>query len=158
MENQTEKQTDIQTLKSAAGVVESRQAHHPETETTLPPGYHRHADGTVHSHQHLEDGSVSPEHAHDHSHGHMHSHTQTKAVLNRLARAIGHLESVKSMVENGRDCTEVLIQLAAVRSALNNTSKIILKDHVEHCLADAVESGDLQSIEELNKAIEKLMT
>ena len=79
-------------------------------EEPLPEGYHRHADGTVHRHQHLEDGSISPEHAHDHDHGHTHTHTQTKAVVNRLARAIGHLESVKSMVESGRDCTEVLMR------------------------------------------------
>ena len=83
--------------------------------------------------------------------------TQTKAVINRLARAIGHLESVKRMVEDGRDCAEVLIQLAAVRSALNNTAKIILKDHIDHCLADAVETGDQQAIDELNQAIEKFM-
>ena len=115
-----------------------------------------------HSREHTHIGPDGKEYTHSHgeghTHPHTHSHTQTKAVLNRLSRAIGHLESVRRMVEEGRDCSEVLIQLAAVRSALNNTSKIILKDHVEHCLADAVESGDLQSIEELNKAIEKLMT
>ena len=92
-----------------------------------------------------------------HTHAHPHTHTQTKAVINRLARAIGHLESVKRMVEDGRDCAEVLIQLAAVRSALNNTAKIILKDHIDHCLADAVETGDQQAIDELNQAIEKFM-
>lgn len=115
----------------------------------------------THEHDHLHehigpDGQVYT-HTHGDGHGHTHSHTQTKAVLNRLSRAIGHLESVKRMVEEGRDCTEVLVQLAAVRSALNNTSKIILRDHVDHCLMDAVQSGDLQSIEELNRAIEKLL-
>ncbi len=60
-------------------------------------------------------------------HGHHHSHAQTKAVLNRLSRAIGHLESIKRMVEDGRDCSEVLIQLSAVKSAINNTGKIILR-------------------------------
>ena len=60
-------------------------------------------------------------------------------------------------VEDVRDCAEVLIQLAAVRSALNNTAKIILKDHIDHCLADAVETGDQQAIDELNQAIEKFM-
>ena len=110
-----------------------------------------------HPHEHIgPDGQVYT-HTHGDGHGHTHSHTQTKAVLNRLSRAIGHLESVKRMVEEGRDCTEVLVQLAAVRSALNNTSKIILRDHVDHCLTDAVQSGDLQSIEELNRAIEKLL-
>ena len=96
-------------------------------------------------------------HEHEHNHGHTHSHTQTKAVVNRLARAIGHLEKVKKMVEDGHDCSEVLIQLAAVRSALNNTGKIILKDHIEHCLIDAVESNNNEAIEELNTAIERFL-
>lgn len=103
-----------------------------------------------HSHT-LPDGSVIT-----HSHGHV--HTQTKAVLNRLSRAIGHLESVKRMVADGRDCTEVLIQLAAVRSALNATAKVILKDHIEHCLTDAAEHGDSAALEQLENAIERFMT
>lgn len=79
----------------------------------------------------------------DHSeHQHKHTHTQTKAVVNRLSRAIGHLETVKKMVENGQDCSEVLIQLAAVRAALTNTGKLILKDHLDHCIVDAVSEND----------------
>ena len=88
---------------------------------------------------------------------HSHSHTETRAVLNRLSRAIGHLESVRRMVEDGRDCTEVLIQLAAVRSALNSTAKVILKDHIEHCLADAAHSGDSAALEQLEAALERFM-
>lgn len=107
--------------------------------------YHDHGDGVVHSHVH------SPED------GHGHTHTQTKAVLNRLSRAIGHLESVKRMVENGRDCTEVLVQLAAVRSALNSTAKVILKDHLEHCITGAGE-GDANQLQALNEAIDKFMS
>ena len=68
-------------------------------------------------------------HTHDHSAPHGHVHENQKAVVNRLARAIGHLEKVKRMVEEGYDCSEVLIQLAAVRSALDNTGKVILQDH-----------------------------
>ncbi len=96
------------------------------------------------------------EHLHEH-HEHLHQHTNTKDVLNRLSRAIGHLESVKRMVEDGRDCSDVLIQLAAVRSALNATSRIILKDHLEHCIVHAVESNDQAAIEELEHAIDKLI-
>ena len=69
---------------------------------------------------------------HHHEHTHDHTHAETKAVVNRLSRAIGHLEAVKAMVEEGRDCTQVLIQLAAVKSAINNTGKLILKDHLNH--------------------------
>lgn len=112
---------------------------------------------TLSEHTHtLPDGSVIT-HSHG-EHGHTHSHTQTKAVLNRLSRAIGHLESVRRMVADGRDCTEVLIQLAAVRSALNNTAKVILKDHIEHCIADAAENGDTAALEQLENAIERFMT
>ncbi len=106
-------------------------------------------------HKHiLEDGTIVE---HSHEHNHAHTHQNTKAVINRLARAIGHLEKVKKMVENGEDCSEVLIQLSAVRSAINNTGKIILQDHIEHCLVDAVESGDLKAVEELNEAIERFV-
>ena len=110
--------------------------------------YHDHGDGVLHAHPH--------DHEHPHDHGHTHSHTQTKAVLNRLSRAIGHLESVKRMVENGRDCTEVLVQLAAVRSALNSTAKVILKDHLEHCITDA-SANDADQLAALNEAIDKFM-
>ena len=110
--------------------------------------YHDHGDGHVHSHP--------VEHGHTHSHDHGHTHTQTKAVINRLSRAIGHLESIKRMVEDGRDCTEVLVQLAAVRSALNSTAKVILKDHLEHCVSDA--GADNPDMQALNEAIDKFMS
>lgn len=90
-------------------------------------------------------------------HSHNHSHTHTKEVSNRLARAIGHLQKVKQMVDSGDDCSEVLIQLAAVKSALNNTGKLILKDHLEHCIVHAVEEGDEKMLEELNTAIDKFI-
>ena len=74
--------------------------------------------GHAHSHTHvLEDGTVV-------THTHTHSHEHTKAVLNRLSRAIGHLES---------------------------------QDHIQHCLVDAIESGDRKEIEELNKAIDRFI-
>jgi len=106
-----------------------------------------------------------PDHSHDHSymhahkmeHSHGHVHENQKAVINRLARAIGHLEKVKRMVEDGQDCTEVLVQLAAVRSAIDNTGKVILQDHMRHCMVDAVAAGDTDAIEGLCDAINKFM-
>ena len=88
---------------------------------------------------------------------HKHSHKQTKAVLDRLARAIGHLTSVRNMVEQGRDCSEVLIQLAAVRSAINKTCEVILKDHLEHCIVDAINTGNTEAMDDLDRAVEMLM-
>ena len=52
-----------------------------------------------------------------HTHKHHHDPEKMKAIVNRLSKAIGHLESVKRMVEDDRDCSEVLVQLAAVRDA-----------------------------------------
>lgn len=116
---------------------------------------HEHPEG--HHHEHTHDYSEDHEHEHSHEHGHVHSHKHTKAVLNRLSRSIGHLESVKKMVEDGRDCSEVLVQLAAVKGSLDSLSKIILKDHIEHCIVDAIEAGDQSALDELNKAIDKII-
>lgn len=88
---------------------------------------------------------------------HMHNHSETKKVIDRLSRAIGHMESVKKMVEEGRDCSEVLIQIAAVKAAVNNIGKIILQDHIEHCVVDAIETGDTKVLQELSAAIDKFV-
>lgn len=112
---------------------------------------HIHEHRHMHIHEHVnEDGTKQV-------HKHTHSHAQKKAVINRLSKAMGHLEAVKRMVERDEDCSEVLIQLAAVRSALNNTGKIILKDHISHCIVDAVEEGDEGAILALNEAIDKFV-
>lgn len=86
-----------------------------------------------------------------------HKHTETEKVIHRLSRAIGHLESIKKMVAEGRDCTEVLIQLAAVKSAVNNVGKLILQDHIQHCVMDAIESGDTQALHDLSTAINQFV-
>ena len=96
-------------------------------------------------------------HAHGIAHSHGHIHENQKSVINRLSRAIGHLEKVKRMVEEGYDCSEVLIQLAAVRSAIANTGKVILKDHMRHCMVDAVAAGDESAIDDLCSAIDKFV-
>ena len=96
-------------------------------------------------------------HTHHHTHAHTHPHTQTKAVLNRMARLIGHMQSVRRMVEDGRDCSEVLLQLSAVDAALKNVGKIILKDHMEHCIIDAVQNDDREALARLEQAIDRFV-
>lgn len=107
----------------------------------------------IHNHDHSHDEVVAALH----SHGHSHSHTQTKAVLNRLSRIVGHLESVKRMVESGRDCSEVLVQLAAVGSAVKSVSRVVMKDHIEHCIVDAVKNNDTETLKKLNEAIDRFI-
>lgn len=106
-------------------------------------------------HEHEHDHAYLHAHGIAHSHGHVHENQ--KAVVNRLARAIGHLEKVKRMVENDEDCAEVLVQLAAVRAALENAGKVILREHIQHCIVDAVEDGDEDAILDLCDAIDKFM-
>lgn len=115
----------------------------PIDETTPPTHSHPHPDAHTHTH-----AATTP---------HPHHHENTKAVLNRMNRAIGHMEAVKTMIEDGRDCSEVLVQIAAVRSAINNIGKIILEDHINHCLVDAIETGDDQVLKDLNNAINKFI-
>lgn len=84
---------------------------------------------------------------------HAHNHPQSKQVINRLSRAIGHLEAIKKMAEDGRDCSELLTQISAVISALNGASKAILEDHINHCVVEAAKVGDDQVISDLIDAI-----
>ena len=98
------------------------------------------------------------EHTHVHGeHTHTHSPDHKKAVINRLSRIIGHMESVKKMVENDRDCTDVLIQLSAVNSALQGVSRAVLKEHMSTCIVEAVQHEDRQALEELSKAIDSFI-
>jgi DNA-binding FrmR family transcriptional regulator len=103
----------------------------------------------------------SPNH-HDHEHDpirhkHIHSQAEKKAVINRLSKAAGHIDAIKRMVENDADCSDILIQLAAVRAAINNTGNLVLKNHISHCIVVAVKEGDKQSIKDLNNAIDRFL-
>ncbi len=93
----------------------------------------------------------------NHSHSHTHDPEEIRKIVNRLSRAIGHLNHVKEMVERNEDCSDVLVQLAAVKAELNNTGKVILKEHLEHCIVEAAEEGDMDAIEKMNDAIDKFM-
>ena len=73
--------------------------------------------------------------------GPAHQHQQTKAVINRLSRIEGHVRAIKRMVEENQDCPDVLIQLAAVKSAIQKTAQIVLEDHIESCLLQAASKG-----------------
>jgi DNA-binding FrmR family transcriptional regulator len=61
------------------------------------------------------------------------------------------------MVEEDRDCSEVLIQLAAVRSAVTSAGKALMRHHLERCIVDAVKNDDPERIEDLKSAIDKFI-
>ena len=99
------------------------------------------------------DEDVSPVPIADHGRGHHHHHAETKRVMNRLSRISGHIEAIKRMVEEERDCSDVLVQLAAVHSAIAGVSRVILKDHIDHCIVAAIRDDDEAAVEKLKKAI-----
>jgi DNA-binding FrmR family transcriptional regulator len=61
------------------------------------------------------------------------------------------------MIENDVDCADVLIQLAAVNAALRGLGKEIINEHMHHCITHAIEDGDLQAVEEFQKAVQKFI-
>ncbi|MFC5653439.1 metal-sensing transcriptional repressor [Paenibacillus solisilvae] len=92
---------------------------------------------------------------HEHSHGHTHPHKQRKQVTNRLARIEGHVRSIKEMSDNGRDCPDILLQIAAVKKALDAVAKVVLKDHLEHCVVSSVQDEQRnQVLSDLQKALD----
>jgi DNA-binding FrmR family transcriptional regulator len=84
-------------------------------------------------------------------------HKQRKNARDRLMRAEGHLRGVIKMIDEEKECPDILIQIAAVKAALDKAGVVILEDHLEHCLVEAVKSGDIEpQLEELKEALEKL--
>ncbi len=122
---------------------------------------HEHAYDHAHEHAHThidefdELDRAEAEAAHHHHLSHHHSPEEKKRQLNRLSRVIGHLQHVKRMIEEDQDCADVLMQLSATRSALTGLGKEIINEHITHCITHAVQDGDMQAIEEFQKAIEK---
>lgn len=118
-----------------------------------------HMDGDelhAHVHEHEHPHEHEGEHEHPH-HTHVHDPAEKRRQINRLSRVIGHLEHVKKMLENDEDCADVLVQIAATRSALTGLGKEIINEHISHCIAHAVEEGDTSAIEDFQKAIQKFV-
>lgn len=87
-----------------------------------------------------------------------HPHQHTEAIANQLARTAGHITSVKRMVQEGRPCPDVLIQLAAVRAAIDRASRLVLEDHLESCLRGAARNGQAdEEWELLKEALDKFI-
>lgn len=72
-------------------------------------------------------------------------HQYNEAVLSRLSRIEGQIRGIKAMVENGRDCEDIFMQISAVGSAITNVSLLIVEDHIEHCVKSGIDSGDTQA-------------
>jgi DNA-binding FrmR family transcriptional regulator len=79
-------------------------------------------------------------------------------VQARLKRIEGQIRGVQKMVEEDRYCIDVLTQVSAAKAALDAVALELLQDHTEHCVAEAIRSGDgTAKIRELNDAVERLV-
>lgn len=71
----------------------------------------------------------------------MSEHTSHPEIIKRLKRAEGHLRSILTMLEEGRDCLAIAQQLQAVERAIASAKKTLVHDHIDHCLDHAVREG-----------------
>lgn len=85
----------------------------------------------------------------------MTTHTSHPEIINRLKRAQGHLKSIVTMLEEGRDCLDIAQQLQAVESAISNAKRALVHDHIDHCLEHVVREGT-QSAEETIRAFKAI--
>lgn len=101
------------------------------------------------------------EHPHEHGasgHPHVHSEESLRRLVNRLSRIEGHIRGIKTMVQESRPCPDVLVQVAAVRGALDRVARIILDEHLTQCVARAAQEGNIDSeIEELKAALDRFL-
>lgn len=112
---------------------------------------HEHSDHEHPEHDHLaQDGETT--------HIHVHSDESLRRIVNRLSRIEGHIRGIKVMVQESRPCPDVLVQIAAVRGAIDRVSRIILDEHLTECVARAAKEGNIEAeIEELKAALDRFL-
>jgi DNA-binding FrmR family transcriptional regulator len=102
-----------------------------------------------HNHRHDEAPSRTP---------HVHNEASLRQIVNRLSRIEGHIRGIKTMVTESRPCPEVLVQIAAVRGAMDRVARLILDEHLSECIARAAREGNIESeIEELKAALDRFL-
>lgn len=80
-----------------------------------------------------------------------------KKQLDQLKRIAGQVRGVGSMIEEDRYCVDILTQLKAIRSSLESVEKRILKQHIDHCVLNAVNSNDEKQAKEMVAEIQSLL-
>lgn len=97
-------------------------------------------------------------HHHEDTHHHVHDEESLRRIINRLSRIEGHIRGIKTMVQESRACPDVLVQIAAVRGALDRVARIILDEHLTQCIGRAAEEGNIEAeIEELKAALDRFL-
>jgi len=93
--------------------------------------------------------------------GQVHSTTRSdkakKDLTARLNRIEGQIRGIKGMIEKDVYCDDVLNQIAAVQSAMNSVSRLILNNHLKSCMVTRIQAGETEVIDELLHTIEKMV-
>ncbi|NJM23404.1 MAG: metal-sensitive transcriptional regulator [Richelia sp. SL_2_1] len=107
------------------------------------------------------DANNKSEHNHNHTHSahpHVHSEESLRKIVNRLSRIEGHIRGIKTMVQQNSPCPDVLLQIAAVRGAVDRVARIVLDEHLTECVARAAKNGNIDvEIEELKAALDRFL-
>ncbi|MBW4664074.1 MAG: metal-sensitive transcriptional regulator [Chroococcus sp. CMT-3BRIN-NPC107] len=91
-------------------------------------------------------------------HPHVHSEESLRGIINRLSRLEGHIRGIKTMVQESRPCPDVLVQIAAVRGALDRVARLILDEHLTECIGRAAQAGNIEvEIQELKAALDRFL-
>ena len=80
-----------------------------------------------------------------------------KDLIHRLNRIEGQIRGIRGMVEEGRYCTDILVQVAAATAALNSFNKVLLANHIRGCVVADIKEGRDETIDELVETLQKLM-
>ena len=116
-----------------------------------------------HNEQILSDNQDHNQEEHDHNHTHsvhphVHSEESLRKIVNRLSRIEGHVRGIKTMVQQNSACPDVLLQIAAVRGAIDKVARIVLDEHLTECIARAAKDGDIDAeMEELKAALDRFL-
>lgn len=112
----------------------------------------------------ISDGSgphLNPVERHSQAHPHIHDPESERKLLNRLSRIEGHVRGIRTMISEHQPCPDVLLQMAAVRGALDRVARLILEEHISECITRAVDSQDREVIhhelEELRRALDRFI-
>ncbi|NET02781.1 MAG: metal-sensitive transcriptional regulator [Sphaerospermopsis sp. SIO1G2] len=128
-------------------------------------GTHRIADKSLlsspqakHTHHHHQEPTENETGTENSVHPHVHSEESLRKIVNRLSRIEGHIRGVKTMVQQNSPCPDVLLQIAAVRGALDKVARIVLDEHLTECIARASKNGNIDTeIEELKAALDRFL-
>lgn len=77
------------------------------------------------------------------------SNNDKELLIKRLNRIEGQVKGIQKMVEEERYCVDILVQISAIRSAINKVGNIILENHIKGCVSNSIKNGEVEKSEEL---------